>query len=75
MRFGEVLPIVHCDFYQLALEGFHSVGEMCVIHGELNFITTLTMNHVPCCSPKEKYPASGILKLMRETYSEAFQER
>jgi len=30
--FGEVLPIVLCDFYKLPLEGFDASGEICVIH-------------------------------------------
>jgi hypothetical protein len=29
---SEVLPIVRCDFYKLPLEGFHSVGEIYVVH-------------------------------------------
>jgi hypothetical protein len=31
--FCEVLPIVLCDFCKLTLEGFHSVGDVCVIQG------------------------------------------
>ena len=57
---SEVVQIVRCDFCELPLEGFNSVGELYVIHDGNRILSLLRQQHLPrAARPKKNAPHSS----------------